>query len=318
MDRGIWHFDEDGLRFTPVDDNTELIPDVEVFYANYFMSGYSDEALNIWGDGEEAHFVISGLLEGKIYHKSVDASVVPGWKGKICLCGPIIKSPVLLASFCKSYPNQSIYVCPVVDSLDALGTLLFHANQEGQKPYRANLYHKDFEIIEDSIEVMDFEDNLEGDSLGRMAHLVGNGVPVLNQVRTSPSVSPFYGKILSDQPLGDDAAYAIRSELIDLYFPSEPLSLKYCVSTSALVHVTNTDKFKEVSGYEGDSLSILAVSDYILDLPTFMKFYVLIAKTGFVAVNEIESLKDEKIVPVFRYNKGYKLSADNFRRNFTK
>jgi len=315
MYEGLWRFDEGEFSFDRDGSTAPILHHMDSLLGSYFLSGYSDEALNIWGDGNEAKFVVTGITPGgEIYHRGILVSEMDKYSERICLSGPIIESPSLLSYFCESYPSSTIYVCPLVHELDSFGVCATHLNKDGHKPFRANLYHPNYDEIPDSIEDMEFDDGLEGDALGRMAHIVGNGVPVLNEIRIPVGCSPFYGKIISDRPLGEMGFYAIKGDLIDLYFPYEPVSLKYYASATAFVEVKNTEKFKEVSGYEGETLSILNISDYIYDLPTFIKFYVLIAKTGFVAINESELIKGRKTVPVFRYNKGYRVNAKSLKK----
>lgn len=238
-------------------------------------------------------------------------NTIPGMKelllnpsAPVCLCGPVVRNPASVAEFCREFSSRSVYVCPLVDELAAFGVLVSQlVLSHKEKPRRASLCVPNAEPMPGDF--VEFDSKLEGDGLGRMAHLVGHGTPVLNDMMRCPGISPFYGKVLT---AFDGSHFIVRSDSVQRYFPHEPISAKMYAATSVPVEVKNTDQFREKTGCMTDKVAIVVTSDYIPNLPVFMNFYKVITGRDFVGVMNPENCP--KNVPVFRYNRGYRGACD--------
>ena len=226
---------------------------------------------------------------------------------RIALCGSIVKSPDAMAQFCQMFPCESVYVCPLVDELAAFGALVSILDKE--KPRRANLLIPNTENID--TEFREFDPKLAGDGLGRMAGLIHRGIPVLNEMRKSLGVSVFYGRIIHDGLKGG-SEYIVDLDSINTYFPLEPVSAKLYAATSVPVRMVVTSEFRKASGCEREYADIFVASDYVPDLPVFMRFYKLMSGRDFVGTSNVnDKMFVRRIMPVFRYNRAYKLFLEN-------
>jgi len=223
----------------------------------------------------------------------------------IALCGQIVKSPEAVAEFCRAFPCETVYVCPLVEELAAFGALV--TTLEKESPRRANLFVPNTEVI--NAEFKEFDPKLAGDGLGRMASLVHRGIPVLNEMRTGPGISPFYGKIIHDGSK-NVSNYIVSLEGIDEYFPYEPISARFYAATSVPVRMSVMPKFRKDSGCESEYADVFVASDYVPDLSVFMRFYRLMSGKSFVGISDAKDITAfaKKTMPVFRYNRAYKVS----------
>lgn len=218
----------------------------------------------------------------------------------ICVGGYVVNDPAEMAKLCKSYPSNSIYACPLVEELAAFGVLVVNI-QDRERPRRTSLCIPNTELL--SGECVEFDTKLDGDGFGRMADLVKQGKPVLNEMMTCPGVSPFYGKIVTRET-GDLSTFIVRSDVIDKYFPSEPISSKSYAATSVPVEMVNTEVFRKDSGCNREKVNIMVASDYVPGLQVFSTFYRIMSGLPFFGVTESKIFT--KNPPVFRYNRGYK------------
>lgn len=228
----------------------------------------------------------------------------------ICVCGPVAKDSAEIAKLCHKYPSHAIYVCPVVDELAAFGVLVTNILDK-EKPRRTSLCVPLMHELHG--EHIDFDPKLEGDGYGRMADLVRHGLPVLNDMMSFVGISPFYGKVLSKKA-DNHHTYLIRSHAVDRFFPQEPLSIKLYAATSVPVQVTNTKSFQDASGCKADKVNIVVSSDHIPGFPVFMNFYKIMSGDDFVGTVDLKHMNVHKKLPVFRYNRGYKMNLKDYER----
>lgn len=269
------------------------------FTAGYFFSGLRCPVLNVWSTKDEIHTVISRVRDGKIVHQSVHQSGITD-QYPICVSGEDCRLSKVVAEMCRKCPSKRLYVCTVVDGLDALGAVI---EGSGESPRRAPLWHprKD----KRGGEFQAFEENLDGDAFGRMADLVSKGVPVMNEIMTTAGEMPFYGSVVSKNGLNSDDVYILKSQFMEKCFPAEPISLRHYAAISVPVDVRVTDLFREATGTEKETVSVFVASDFVPGLANFMCFYHLMTGRGFVCV----SREKRSCHVVFRYNGGYKISG---------
>ena len=267
-----------------------------------FLSGYRRDCVIYLYDGEN-----SVSAYGDMQHDLCKWTNCYDWKrviqsyqvnAPICVAGPVVNDPKQIAELCKIYPSQSIYVCPMVEELSAFGVLV--ANLGGkERPRRVNFYVPNKEVLNG--EFVEFDEKLDGDGYGRMADIVKQGVSVLNKMMNSVGISPFYGKVIV---AGNTSSFIIRREVLDKYFPCEPVSAKLYACSSVPVEMGNTELFKNESGCGSDKVNVVVSSDHIPYLQVFTTFYRVMSGRSFVGVKNSEDFADN--IPVFVHNRGYK------------
>ena len=217
----------------------------------------------------------------------------------ICVAGYVVEDPVEIAELCRVYSSRTIYVCPLVEELAAFGVLVLNIQEKRSR--RLDFCVPNTELLDR--ECVEFDAKLNGDSFGRMADIVKQGMPVLNEIMTCTGISPFYGKVIT-RNTKNLSTFIVRSDAMDKYFPCEPISSKMYAATSVPVEMSNTVEFSKDSGCGSEKVNIMVASDYVSGLQVFMTFYKIMSGLSFVGVGNPKDFK--KTIPVFRYNKGYK------------
>ena len=258
----------------------------------YFLSGLRNTAYVYWSDGK-ARFVT--LVKGT----STTRNPI------LCLCGPICAKPDLLMEQFGDLLGTSIYICPLQEELRAFGILAQELIKGLCKPRKIPLYDKNYDLIPGR-EHLDFQDNLDGDCIGRLAQVVGSGIPVINEIRKSIGVSPFYGKVLvkNTMTFGKPVSFVISISAVDRYFPKMPITSRYMAATVS-VQVRNTDAFREASGDNSEFVNIHLATDSDPDLRLFLEYLNIFGKQEFAAAYERKTFPMENKLPVIRYNRGY-------------
>ena len=218
----------------------------------------------------------------------------------IIVCGRSALQPDSLRQACIAHPHDEVYALPWVTTEEGLTSSL---KMNRGKPMRVFPCERNTDPMEG--EGQDFDENLDGDALGRMAHIIAAGFPSINEVMKSPCESPFYGKVLTA-----DGAYSflLDCEHVDKYFPHEPLSAKLYAATTALVRFKNTEQFIRDSGCESQFVDIILASDFLPGSVAFMQFYRLVSGRWFVGIRDLREFNGQSL-PCFRYNRGYR--SDN-------
>jgi len=274
---------------------------------SYLLSGFQGKTFNTWSDGEEAYSVISWWDDGEIKHVKVDPGIITHLIPQ-CICGPICRDPDKIAQLCHAYPAVTMFACPVVDELAALGAVGRHV-----RPHRAFIAEPWDDDIE-GCENQEFVDKLEGDGLGRMADISHRRM-VWNQMQKTVGISPFYGMLLGEGEPYVPYVYLIQSASIDAYFPTEPISLKSYAATSVPVTVTVTPVFAKATDCKLERVQVVTVSDHIRGLPEFMRYFQLFTGKDWIGATEVCHYYDaagRKNRPVWRYNKAYMVPAEKY------
>jgi len=262
-----------------------------------FLSGFSSPLKCVWLDGSGRQEVVLHLRKGS--GVAVGGGVCVG---RACMCGPGVFDPARMADECRKLPPEtSVYACPLIDELPAFGVLAVALLTAGlEHPRRANLLEPrmDDEGVE-GMEGREFDLGLGADAIGRMAHLVGCGCPVANEVMRPVGVSPFHGCVLSSTPIPGCAA-VIRSALGFRLAPTMTHAMR-TAATSVPVEVETANKLRMVA--ETGRMPVVVASDHILHLPTFMDYLHRTGKGASFMFSSRGTLRDG---PVFRYNKGYR------------
>jgi hypothetical protein len=228
------------------------------------------------------------------------------------ICGPGVRDARLIADLCSRTRAHSVSVSPLnsyqVPFGHLVGTLY---GTEEMKPYRTRFCSPWDEEID--AEGQQFDLNLEGDGLGRMAHLVQARTPVVNQMMRLPGNKAFYERILSTGGWWGDPIFLMLPRIALKYFPSEPLSLRNYAATWVPVAFKNTDEFAKESGYGGSWVKVFVASEQTPGLGTFLRFLDSMSRDEFVASSSPEDVPIPSKIPLFRYSAAYNISADIFK-----
>lgn len=276
---------------------------------SYFISGNRAPALNVWSDGEGAVIAMTYVKDGEIVHGNAgDGGVahhVP-----ICLSGPVVYDGEKVAEFCRVYAHSSVFVCPVVQELAALGM-----SCRGSKTFRAHMAWENDENY-DGLECQEYDPKLDGDGLGRMASVVSTVGFAVNQMMKPIGVSGFYGRTLfRDWDKNRPPCFIVQEHSMDKYFPAEPISSKHYAATSVPVVMDSTPEFQEATKCTENRVAVLSANDFLRGLPDFMRFYQLLSGMDWVSFsdeNAVSGFKVCKRVPVFRYNRAYMVPIDRY------
>lgn len=315
--RHLFKYDKDityeGVTTLPPTQGVTLVGNDEKmaarFTGSYFLSGRRDPAFNVWVDGDRTAFVMSYWKNGTIQHGTINTPSAISHIVPICINGPIVKSHKL-AEFCRSFPSSSVFVCPIDGELAALGALV-----KEMPPRRAFIPSPQTDELD--YEAIEYDPKLEGDRYGRMADLVANGMAVYNNIYSGPGGWPFYGSILTKQPHPDVEMFIVRSEAAANYFPTDPISAKMYAATTRPVMMTPSKEFRQETGCRQPTVDVIVSSDFIPGTTTFMNFYQTMSGRDWCALSLRELVKPVKTMPVFRYNKAYRLTPKQFAELLT-
>jgi hypothetical protein len=280
-----------------------------------FMSGWTDTFVVIHSDGFQEHSCLFGFDSRVGYWKGQDIGQDDlnkmSARMPICVCGEIVCYPDTLAGLCSRYPVSRMYVCPLVDELAALGVLV--RNTEKTRPRRMQIVWENKDTID--AEFKEFDPKLDGDGLGRMADLVANGFLPVNEMMTAVGVSPFYGKTLHRDWIQGSKVIVRRVE-IDSLFPQVPISAKNYAAISVFVRMETTEQFRSISGYNGQYIDVFVSTDTVPGVSTFMRFYKTFSGKGFVFVSNCDDvIPHEKIIPVFRSDRAYRVAQSKYEQS---
>jgi hypothetical protein len=278
-----------------------------------FLVGLSGPSVSISCDGEGLTFGIVSYGNGKF---NVDVrgeetvSIFAPNRVPIIASGDICGNPELLGTMCQFYSARWIRPCPLAVGLEAFGALAEALVKEGlEKPRQAPLTVPFSEDV-DGADCQEFDPVMNADGLGRMANLVAKGKPVLNQMRKGPCVREFYGSVVSRDGKG---TWMMMSGEATRMFPSEPASLKSHVARFVPVQVESTEKFREATGCDDVLVDLLVASDAIPGSTTFLKMYFPYSGRKAVCLVDPKSSDAPRNAPVFRYNRGWRMSEDRYR-----
>ena len=270
---------------------------------SFFLSGRTDPTLNIWTGPEENQTIMSAFIGGQ--HVSSKPVLVP--HGPVCISGHLCSYPDLIAGMCRQVPTSTMYVCPVIDELAAFGAVCF---DETPRKIYLSIANKD----ELEAEYQEFQPDLDGDGLGRMAGLVAKGLPVWNQMRKPLGVTAFYDRMLvKEVDPGIPCVYIVRLASMDTYFPSEPISARLYAASTVPVAMKVTDEFRAATKCEGETVWVLSATEHVTGLPQFMQFYQLMSGMDWVVSVEPKSVDPIQNMPVFRHDKGYRVPLEMYQ-----
>ena len=270
----------------------------------FFLSGNRSPAwvFHVSDEGEDVAIVIndeSGLNAVRQNHVEVSMA------DRVILCGPKVRDPNFIASFCGRYPINSMYVCPLIDELPAFGVLsrALVANDKDY-PRRAILWQPNTEPLPSS-HFKEYNPELDGDAYGRMAFAVSRRIPVLNDMMIGPGTSFFHGRMLAMKASFDDNVFVINPQSLGAFVPIAPVSLKLYAATSVPSMMPVTDDFRKATGHQGECAVIAVASDFIHGLGTFLHFYGSITGSGVFCTGSIPSGKRIEQLSVFRHDRVY-------------
>lgn len=214
------------------------------------------------------------------------------------VCGKEAWDADKLGQLCRDYPSDEVYALPWIESKKELSDNL---KGNGGRPNRLWPCDLNCELMDG--EFQEFDESLGSDALGRMAHLISQGHRIRNEIMCSPCGSPFYGKIVSKYG-GGSLIFLLSISGVSKLFPMEPLSAKLYAATTVPVRFKTSDLFAKVSKIKSPYVDILIANDYLPGSAVFLKFYKLASGVDFVGLDD--PIERDQILPVFRYNRGYK------------
>lgn len=274
----------------------------EIVVGCAFSSGFSNNCLVLYSDGKKTIQIVVGYTKNDGYYLiPVCDDDLTQLKRRFltCVCGNIVKTDGL-ADFCVRLNTPRVYVCPLVDELQSLGALV--SNLRIMPCRMVMAWDNDDEI---DAEFQEYDKVLDGDAFGRMATLVSNGMDVVNEVKRSVGVSPFYGRVLHGQ-WKNGSTLIVRMAEVDKFFPHVPVVLKNYVATSVPVKVEVSDLLRGEIGYNERQANLFVTTDYIPDTSIFMRFYKSFSGKGYVFSSDKTGITN-KVLPVFRSNKAYRV-----------
>jgi hypothetical protein len=294
---------EQGFSFDPVPTSdtikvTEAVSTSVVGAA--FICGSSDcVVFYVDSSGVYESYFVSGPMVVK--HPISPQQIKPGQV--VILCGFGVLNGLQVVKLCELMPNACLYVCPLVEHLPAFGMVAGVAMLSGLvRPCRDLFYRPNYDVIDGKFQ--EFDPKLDGDGLGRMAHLVQSYTPVINQMMTTPCLSFFYDRVICEN-WDSNPIFLMGQRAAEHYFPTSPISVRNYAAIWIPVSIKNTDIFKKDSNYEEDFVNIMVSSEYIPGLNQFLSFYHLMCGRFFVVSNEVNSRIATSQLPIFRYNKAY-------------
>ena len=295
-----------GVCYPPPE--TRLVGDKEVatqLTGSYFLSGRKEPAFNVWSDGEQAIHVLSRWSNGEVKHTLLKEPGAISHLVPVCVSGPIVRQPDMMRQFCDTFWSASIFACPIVEELAALGVTV-----DGVEPRRAFVPSPYTDEL--SFDSQEYDENLDGDCYGRMAALVRQGMAVDNQIYNGPGAWPFYGSILANKvdPDIEVPTFMVKSKSMVKYFPDTVVSAKNYAATTVPVLMRASDEFKKSTGCSKDMVSVVVSSEFIPGSPEFMRFYQLFSGKDWIGLTK--AVVPFKTMPVFRYNKAYRIPAVDY------
>lgn len=219
---------------------------------------------------------------------------------------------MIVSDLCRRTKAFAVSVCPLLEPLAAFGALVGQLLQDGKEKPRMTRFCVPWDEPLDA-EVQLFDEKLEGDGYGRMAHLVQTRTPVLNQMMRTPCIRAFYGRVLTKGWWGSNPIFLMLPECAKHYFPTEPLSIRNYAAMWVPVSVENTDRFAKDSGYGSSRLNIFVASELTPGLGSFLRFVQVMGGDKFVASSAPESIPPiRKKIPVFRDKGAYNIDSNTF------
>ena len=283
------------------------------FISTFYLGGKARPIGIYWSDGTEFVYSVMTVKDGSFAMLPMvtvqEENLRTVSEGTVYLCGPICSDPAKVASFCRKIDVK--FVSPLGKDAGALGLTILKAPD--LVPRRLDL--SKISTVELDSENLAFDPSMPNDAVGNMAYLVSQGISVVNEIRTSPGISPFYGKIITDKIIGDPV-FMLDCPVVDKYFPAEKLSVKAYAATSVPVEVENTGAFRKATGYTGGKAKILVATSYQTGYQTFMQSYNIHSGKHWVALLDTKKMKPSAPVPVFRHNKAYRMSPEAYKLKY--
>lgn len=274
-----------------------------------FLSGKSNYVVYVNDDGSEYNFVISGPMARPTDKKVEDLKPNDSWS----ICGPGIKDKIVVRNFCERTKAYTVSVNPLGDYAIPFGYLAGVLMLKNLIKPRMTRFHRAWtEDIPDS-EGRLFDTSIEGDGIGRMAHLVQARTPVVNQMMRTPSVKAFYGRVLTSGRWWGEPIFLMLPNVAFKYFPSELISIRNYAATWVPTLVKNTDRFAKTSGFGGSYVTIFVASELTPMLGSFLRFVEIMSKDEFIASSDPKKMPIPDKIPLFRNHSAYNISKDIFK-----
>jgi hypothetical protein len=275
----------------------------------YFLGGVNRPAKVIWANGavEAVSVAVSYRKDSGILLEGDSAVSI---RDRVILCGPVSSSPAAVARFCRIYPANSMSVCALTDELPAFGCLARELCKKGlDRPRRANLFQPNTDNL--PYQSREFDEKMEGDGYGRMAHAVSLGSVVHNDMMRGPGVSPFYGRLLSKSSEIDSTTFIINADCVEKFLSPAPVSFRE-VAKCVPVLCPVSDAFREAIQQQVPE-AVVFVSGLVPGLDDFLRFYGAMTGRGVVLSCPVKLDGMKGTLPVFGYNRVYIPDADHYR-----
>ena len=256
--------------------------------AVYYLSGFTSPSI-VMIDGATLKMAYwrSGRIEVLPLPKYVKSSM------SFCIGGAYTQNATSVADFCDNHPSSTVFACPIVSELRAIGCVI-----TGSRPTREFVATPNTEeMSKDSLE---YWKDSEGDKYGKMARQLSLGSDVFNDIYRGIGKTAFYGSTLS-MTYSEESVVVVSSRMLKDHFLDTPISAKNYAATSVPVMMRTPDLLaRHVSGVE--YIKVMVVSDYITGLSTFMTYHKLLSGKDWVFAKQDK----REGMPVFRFDKVYK------------
>jgi len=270
----------------------------------YFLSGSRNPMLIVWSDGEAQERFILARVMGRF----AISRAIGELPDSVGICGPVCDMPDKVVKLCRSLSFSNIYVCPLVKGIAAFGLLANEVHEVRNR--RIPLFWNNTQELDSECQL--FDANLDGDGLGRMANLVAKGIPVLNDMLTTPQVDTFYGRVLSFKEY-EEPIYLLRSSKIREVFQTESIPIRDYVATQVPIELNNTEAFEKETGCVSRKVTVMSSSEYIPGLPEFLRFLSIMGGKEWVISSKANSFEPERGIPVFRHHGGYRVDKEDYK-----
>jgi hypothetical protein len=274
-----------------------------------FLSGKKNiHTIYVNKDGSDYNFMVSGstVVQSNKAIEDLDSN------DSVAICGEGVKDRRILRYYCKATKAHTVTVNPLGEYLTPFGQAVGILMLKKLVRPRMTRFCEPNSVSLD-LEGKDFDPDLEGDGIGRMAHLVQSRTPVVNQMMTTPSTSAFYNRVLMSGRWWGDPIFLMLPEIALKYFPTEPLSIRNYSAMWVPTPVDNNEEFAKASGFGGSLVNIFVASELTPMLGSFLRFIQIMSKDEFVTSSDPKDLPIPDKIPLFRYHSAYNINDDIFK-----
>jgi len=201
------------------------------------------------------------------------------------------------------FHTAKTYALALGDAAVALGYLFKNLLEKGENVTPRRLWF--LEPFPGDKSGEEFQENLEGDAVGKMARYCSLGVPVVNERYTSLRDDGFFDRIFVAEKPDCSCVYLISPVGVDSLFPGLSASWRYACGCCP-VEVSSTDQFKKYVKDDSEKVTIRIVSSLDHnDAWDFIRFWQVLSNRRVAISCKKDVAQQYNKVAVFRYDRWY-------------